>query len=172
MGPDNGLLWPAAARLGTPVAHALANPAYRLPEVSATFHGRDVFAPAAAALASGVAPSELGPSVPNPIRLELPKPQRVRGALVGEVLWIDHFGNLITNLSPADLGEPALHSVRFVIGSHSPDGPSASYSAVRPGEACVVLSSFGTYEIAVRDGSAAEALGARRGERVRATLLP
>ncbi len=172
VGPDNGLLWPAAAALGEPEAFELANPNYRLPEVSATFHGRDVFAPAAAALAAGVAPDRLGPPVPDPVRLEFPRPERIAGGVRGEVLWVDRFGNLITNLTPADLDDPLPGSLLAIIGQHRIPGPALTYSSVPPGEPCLVLSSGGTYEIADRDGSAASHLNAGRGDPVSVFCAP
>src|SRR5262249_55861693 len=101
--PDNGLLWPAASVAGPPQVFELAAPEHRLPQVSATFHGRDVFAPAAAALASGVAPPALRPPVADPVRLELPRPRATPEGTEGQILWIDRFGNLITTLTPVDL---------------------------------------------------------------------
>lgn len=170
IGPDNGLLWPAASALGRPEAYELAAAEHRLPQVSSTFHGRDLFAPAAAALAAGVPPADLGPRVTDPVRLELPSPTVAGDELLGEVLWVDRFGNLITNLSPADLNEPASGQRRFRLGATEVLGPVSTYSAVAPGELCVVLSSFGTYEIAVRDGNASVRLGAARGQSVVVTF--
>jgi S-adenosylmethionine hydrolase len=169
VGPDNGLLWPAGTAVGEPQAFELAEPQFRLPAVSATFHGRDVFAPAAAALAAGTAASALGPPVPDPARLDLPAPRSTPEGVVGEILWVDRFGNLITDLTPAAVGPHQPGELTFSLRSHSLPGPAASYSDVESDQPCVVLSSFGTYEFAVRDGSAAELLHARRGDRVLVT---
>jgi S-adenosylmethionine hydrolase len=164
VGPDNGLLWPAAARFGAPQAFLLADPRYRLPAVSATFHGRDLFAPAAAALAAGVEPAALGPPVPDPVRLEFPRPRATATGVDGEILWVDRFGNLISNLAPADLDPLGPGPFTFTLGTYRIAGPVPAYSAVAGGEPCVVLSSFGTFEVAVRDGNAARELAAGRGD--------
>src|SRR5690348_17673187 len=104
VGPDNGLLVPAAERLGgIDGAWELENPAYRLEPVSRTFHGRDVFAPAAAHLANGVDPAELGPSLdpPSLVRLEVPEPVARDGFIRAHVVIVDRFGNVQLNLTAA-----------------------------------------------------------------------
>src|SRR5438105_4426887 len=100
VGPDNGILVPAAERLGgIEHAHELTNPAYRLDPVSYTFHGRDIFAPAAAHLANGVAPSDLGPEVDPTtlVRLDLPQPVFDDRRIRATVLYIDRFGHVPLN---------------------------------------------------------------------------
>ena len=105
VGPDNGLLVPAAERGGIEGAWALENAAYRLERVSRTFHGRDVFAPAAAYVATGVMPEELGPALEpaSLVRLELPEPEIGEGEIRATVLLVDRFGNVQLNLSRADV---------------------------------------------------------------------
>jgi S-adenosylmethionine hydrolase len=106
VGPDNGLLLPAADQLGEVTgAWELANPAYRLEPVSFTFHGRDVFAPAAAHLANGLDPAELGPSLdPSElVRLPLPEPVMGESWARAHVLIVDRFGNVQLNLTRAHL---------------------------------------------------------------------
>lgn len=133
--PDNGVLH----LMGAPDrVHALAVP----PDASSTFHGRDVFAPAAAALAAGATLASLGPRVAALVPLPAPPP--------GQIIEVDQFGNLISNLPPA--------AGRYRIGSAVLSGPAASYSAVASGELVLVAGSEGTLEVAVRDGSAAERL--------------
>jgi len=171
VGPDNGLLWPAAALLagsGTPAARLLTHPAYRLSEVSATFQGRDLFAPAAAHLARGADWESLGPAVTDPVRWEPPVPCRQTDGVTGEILWIDRYGNAITNLTPSDAHALGPGWVAEVAGLRL--APATHYAAVPAGEPLVLLGSLGTYEIAVNRGSAAERLGLRRGDSVR--LLP
>ena len=94
--PDNGLLTPVFAHGGWR-AFELSSPEFRLPRVSRTFHGRDVFAPAAAHLARGVAPERFGPPVDDPVRLSWPEVRAVGGAVAGAVLHVDRFGNLNTH---------------------------------------------------------------------------
>ncbi len=163
VGPDNGLLWPAAAACGTPEAFHLDCPQYWLPQTSATFHGRDVFAPVVAALAQGRTPEEVGTPISDPVRLELPRPARTSQGVFGEVLYVDYFGNAVTNLRPEDLGNPAPDSVTFHVGNHTLPGPATHYGAVPSAEPVVVLGSFGFYEIAVNCGSAATVLDLERG---------
>src|SRR3989442_10870194 len=100
VGPDNGLLVPAAECNGIDSAHELANPAYALESVSRTFHGRDLFSPAAAHLALGIEPSELGPPLdPDALaRLDLPEPEVGANRIRATVLYVDRFGNVALNL--------------------------------------------------------------------------
>lgn len=169
VGPDNGLLWAAArlicARGAPPETRRLANPAYRLPNVSATFHGRDVFAPAAAHLAVGVAWESLGPPVADAVRWE-PPPARVEdGGVAGEILWIDRFGNAVTNLTPDDARRLGETWEIEVAGARV--APATHYGAAPEGEPLVVLGSLGYYELAVNRGSAAARFSLRRGDPIR-----
>ncbi len=104
VGPDNGLLAPAAAVLGLRSVHRLSNEAYFRHPVSAKFHGRDVFAPVAAHLAAGAPPEAFGDAVAGLAPLDLAEPKRDGAGLHGEVIQVDRFGNLITNISAAALG--------------------------------------------------------------------
>ena len=105
VGPDNGLLLPAASKSGIEAAHELANPAYALETISRTFHGRDLFAPAAAHLANGVPLAELGPPVDPEVlvRLDLPEPVIADGAIRATMLYVDSFGNIALNLDRDDV---------------------------------------------------------------------
>ena len=105
VGPDNGLLLPAASRQGIDQAHELANPEYALESISRTFHGRDLFAPAAAHLATGVPLEELGPPVDPEglVRLDLPGPVVRDGAIHATLLYVDSFGNIALNLDRDDV---------------------------------------------------------------------
>src|ERR671936_2506908 len=106
VGPDNGLLLPAASSLGgIAAAHELANPDYALDTVSRTFHGRDLFSPAAAHLARGVPIDELGPPVDPQalVRLDVPQPEVGQNRIRASVLYIDRFGNTQLNLTREDL---------------------------------------------------------------------
>ena len=101
VGPDNGLLVPAAERAGIAAAHELANPDYALPSISRTFHGRDLFAPAAAHLARGVPLEELGPplGLDALVRLDLPEPEVGQSRIAATILYVDNFGNIALNLT-------------------------------------------------------------------------
>jgi S-adenosylmethionine hydrolase len=173
VGPDNGLLvWAAEALGGAGRAHALQEPAYRLAPVSATFHGRDVFAPAAAHLAAGVAPGALGPELDPAglVRLERPG-ARVDGDRVGtSVVAVDHFGNLALDLRRDDLaragvavGDPVEVRVggrahRLLYGE--------TFASVPAGDLVLHEDSSGSLAVAVNLGRAAERLGAGPGDRV------
>lgn len=162
VGPDNGLLLDAADALGgVQGAVELTEPAFRLDTVSATFHGRDVFAPAAAHLALGVAASRLGPSVPIDELVRLPAPSCTveDGRLTVEVLAVDRFGNVALAA-----GRDALHRSGLRSGetaSVSWDGGTAcallarTFADVAPGELVLLLDSAGRLALACNQGSAA-----------------
>lgn len=163
VGPDNGLLAPAAAALGgVEAVHAIENAALCRPTVSRTFHGRDVFAPVAAHLAAGVPLAEVGPALPAPTPLPLPAPTVDGAAVHGEVIHVDRFGNLLTNIDRAAVSgfrAPTL-SVR-VLDVTVP--LVTTYGDVATGSALALWSSWDTLEIAVRDGDAARHFGAQPG---------
>jgi S-adenosylmethionine hydrolase len=156
VGPDNGLFTPW---LPGDWAVELTVPEYCLPDVSATFHGRDVFAPAAAHLAAGVPIDHLGPPLTDGVRLEPPAPKRRQdGTIVGEVTHVDRFGNLVTNIS-------AMRGGRVRFRKH--DLPvRTTYASAEPGHLLALIGSEGELEIAIRDGSAAARLDAKTGEQV------
>lgn len=167
LAPDNGLLGPAL--LGAPGAEVRALDLARLglSPASATFHGRDVFAPVAARLASGELPFA---SVGDPVTPEpgvLPPPARDGDALTGVVVTVDRFGNLITNLeSGLVLGSGAR---RVELGGRV-FPLRRTYADVEPGAAVALVNAFDVLELALRDGSAARALGVGRGAAVRLPL--
>jgi len=164
VGPDNGVFTPFLS--GTDWrAFELAAPEYRLPAVSRTFHGRDVFAPAAAHVAVGVDVARLGPAVTDPVRLAWEGARERAGTLEGAVIHVDRFGNLVTSLFAeavaARLGARIRVSVR---GRAIP--MVNTYGELERGGLGALAGSSGRLEIAVREGSAAAALRARRGTRV------
>ena len=155
VGPDNGVLSPA---LLMPTARAVQLP---VPAgASATFHGRDVFASAAAALARGAALESLGAAFAEPRIRRTPEPVREPdGALRGEVIAVDRFGNAVTNLVAARAGSVEVRGRTLSV--------RRTYADVDAGEAVGVVGSHGLIEIALRDGNAALALGIVRGTDVR-----
>ena len=154
VGPDNGVLSPA---LLLPGARAVALPVP--PTAARTFHGRDVFAPAAAALAMGQVLDSLGVAVDAPlVRRTKEAVRREDGAVVGEVIAIDRFGNAITNLLGARSG--------VVAAAGRPIPIRGTYADVAPGAPVAISGSTGLLEIAVREGSAAASLGLVRGAAV------
>lgn len=164
IGPDNGLLAPAVAMVGGADAIAsIENPELKLPAPGATFHGRDLFGPAAAVIASGQAQFEdLGPLLDpdSVIPLMLPLVEHGDGAVVGEVLWVDHFGNAQLNISPEDLQligvAPGTDIVLRIASSEFPVEWVTSYGDVEPGEGLLHIDSYGQMAVAVRDGSAVD----------------
>jgi S-adenosylmethionine hydrolase len=165
VGPDNGLFSYVLAAEPVESAVALDNPRFHLPEQSATFHGRDIFAPSAAHLAIGMALEELGRPVPSNslVRFALPQPERRGDALVVHVVHIDRYGNLITDigpdLAPAVLASPAASSQ---IGTRMVTARARTFAEGAEGEPFFLLDSSGYLAIAVRNGSAAAALGIGR----------
>ena len=166
VGPDNGLLSLAAPRGEIRRIMHLTEEHFFLSPRSATFHGRDLFAPVAAALAAGTPVEKLGSEVRDMQRLDLPPVVREARALRGQVIYVDHFGNLVTNVSAADLGGLAIHAPSIGVGRVRLRGVAPSYAAVQRGEPVAVVNSWGLLEIAVREGSARDQLGAGVGTAV------
>jgi S-adenosylmethionine hydrolase len=171
VGPDNGLLSWALAKEKIEAIHALRDKTYFLPEVSATFHGRDVFTPVAAHLSRGVPLHKLGPALNDCLRLEWPEPKPTRQGIQGEVLYIDRFGNAITNIASRMLGSKTKDQAVFLGGKRS-CAMAPSYGAVAPGRPIAVVGSSGFLEIAVNRGNAAEFLRLRVGSKVELRAQP
>lgn len=167
IGPDNGLL--SLAVDDAAVARVLDRPKYFEPQVSRTFHGRDVFASVGGHLAAGKRPGQLGRVVERWQRLEEPQPQRRGEQLLGQVVHVDRFGNLVTNLHGQLLGDPGAWRVQLVERDLGP--LRSTFGEVAPGRWLAYMGSGGRLEIAVRDGSAAERLG-RRGRGTQVVLWP
>ncbi len=161
VGPDNGLLLPAAHRLGMPQAYHLDAVA-GLPSLTATFHGRDLFAPAAARLLLGEPPARLGRPIDDPVDLAWPRGAWRGGTLNGEVVYVDAFGNLVTNIPPEIVPPDAALTLRTRSGTHRVR-LHPTYGSGRPGELLLVPGSEGLLEIAVREGDAARQTGLRAG---------
>lgn len=170
VGPDNGLLAPAAALLRAQAIHRLTPTAYVPRPVSATFHGRDVFAPAAAHLAAGISPEALGEPVASLAPLALAEATvDATGGVRGEVVYVDHFGNLVTNIPAPALRAFRDSAVSVRIGGMSVAPLHRTYADVAPGALLALIDSWDVLEIAVRDGSAAQILRAGIGAPVHVT---
>jgi S-adenosyl-L-methionine hydrolase (adenosine-forming) len=166
VGPDNGVLSWALAREKITAMHALENEAYFLRPVSRTFHGRDVFAPVAAHLNNGVLIKKFGPALRDFVRLPWPE-LRVRSGLIeGEVVYIDRFGNAITNLESSLLKNPERASCEVHAKRRTVCPLKAYYQAAAPNTPVTLLGSSGFLEIAINGGSAEKVLGVRLGTRV------
>lgn len=170
VGPDNGLLVPAAERAGIAGTWALDNEAYRLERVSRTFHGRDVFAPAAAHVANGVAPEELGPpfDAATLVRLELPAGDVGGSRIRATVLYVDRYGNVQLNLSRADVERAGIvpgRRVELDLGVDRYYATAASaFADARPGDIILYEDSYENLAIAITGGNAAEMFGIRAGQ--------
>src|SRR5438034_9393834 len=174
VGPDNGLLIPAVEKLGgIEAAHELTNRGYALEPVSPTFHGRDVFSPAAAHLARGVALEELGPAIePDSLaRLELPQPEVTDHRIRACCLYVDRFGNMQLNLTRKHLERLGIEPGRQVELELATDRyyavAASTFADARGGEIILYEDAYENIAIAISGGSAAETLSARPGVDVR-----
>jgi S-adenosylmethionine hydrolase len=166
--PDNGLLTFVLEAHPAARVHLLAHPALVREPLSPVFHGRDLFGPAAARLARGLALEEVGPPVADPVRIEQPPKARTDAGWDGAVIHVDRFGNLTTNVLESDLAALAgagLEGLEVRLGSEVLP-LVRSYSEVAAGSPCALLGSSGRLEIAVHRGRADALPGAARGARV------
>jgi S-adenosyl-L-methionine hydrolase (adenosine-forming) len=168
VGPDNGIF--ALVARAPDAAHAIQAPAFRRSVVAPTFHGRDVFAAAAAALARGEALSSAGPAVELRGTLGEAPPRTAPGRVIGEVVHIDRYGNLVSDVAIADLNAAGIAApgteVTVMVSRRTVRGIARTYEDVAPGKLLAYVGSSGTLEVAVREGSAADALGVGRGAEI------
>lgn len=171
VGPDNGLFWPIIeAHPRTEVIH-LTEKRYWMDTISSTFHGRDIFAPVAAHLSRETDPHLLGEKINNPVVLTSPLIRREHDMLVGEVIRVDHFGNLITNITGEELGEfHASEGPIVTIGGLALKGIHTTYDDVSEGEPLALIGSSDVLEIAVNRGSAIADLGDECGVGAKVTV--
>jgi S-adenosylmethionine hydrolase len=173
VGPDNGLLVPAAERAGIAAAHELANPEYALDSISRTFHGRDLFAPAAAHLSRGVPIGELGPplAVDALVRLDLPQPELRPDRIAATVLYVDAFGNIALNVTREHATEAGIMpgtQVELELGGERFYAVAArTFTDARPGDIMLYEDSYRNMSVAINGGSAGEMLHARAGQSIR-----
>lgn len=170
--PDNGLLTPVLAeaeKAGLPIhlVH-LDQPRFWLPQISTVFHGRDIFAPVAAHLAAGTPLKDLGSPLTDPRRLELPRPQPILGGWQGQVMIVDRFGNLSTNLERALFGEHQPKQV--AIAGRVINGLVSTFGDRPAGELVALFGTENELIVSVVNGSAAAETGARVGDTVTVTL--
>jgi S-adenosylmethionine hydrolase len=177
VGPDNGLLLVAADRLGgVEEAVELVEPAYRLEPVARTFHGRDVFVPAAAHLAVGVRLADLGPSVEpgELVRLELPEPTLGTRRIRATVLYVDRFGNVQLNLRSEHLEQVGIgpgSQVEVEVGFERYYAVAArTFAEVRPGDIVLYEDAYWNIALAINQGNAAVMFGAHVGQELRLTV--
>lgn len=187
--PDNGVLTHVLRKANSWEAVALENPDYWLAEPSQTFHGRDIFSPVAAHLAAGIALSDLGPAIDDLETIQIPPLAEVPGGVKGEVVRIDHFGNVLTNIQsliwiddtmlefkPPDerltLPDPisfAASAARVTFSWRTLDGIRRTYGEAHTGDTLALVGSSGELEVSVNQGNAADKLAIQVGDPV--TLL-
>jgi S-adenosyl-L-methionine hydrolase (adenosine-forming) len=165
IGPDNGLFSLVLKNRPEAKLFHLIKPDYFLETVSRTFHGRDILAPAAAHLSLGVSPFEIGKPLSDPVLLDIPEPEIRNDHIIGQVLWVDHFGNLITNINqeillPFNPG-PGL---KIFIGTHIISGIHQNYVQSPKNRLLALIGSGGYLEIACNLGRAADLIGFKPGE--------
>ena len=166
IGPDNGVL-----TLGIQPdsrVYEITNKKYFLKNVSNTFHGRDVFAPCAGWIASGIAHAKMGPRVLKPVRLDFPQPLLKETSLHGEIIHIDHFGNLTTNISAELIHEtfPPSATINVQIGKQRIEGLVTGYYQMKDNQPGAIINSWNQLEIFYREDNARKKLKARVGQSV------
>ncbi|MFQ5803083.1 MAG: S-adenosyl-l-methionine hydroxide adenosyltransferase family protein [Candidatus Methylomirabilales bacterium] len=167
--PDNGVLSYLFASGEIQRVVEITAEAYFLRPVSQTFHGRDIFAPVAAHLSGGETLDRFGRPTSTYVRLALPAPEKKgEGHLIGSVLHVDRFGNLVTNISASDVS--GFREFKILVKTRKVHGLVESYDSLKAGETGVILGSAGHLEIFTNRGSAARVLKAKRGTTVRVVL--
>lgn len=166
VGPDNGLLIPAARRVGNPRVFEITAPEILRPDTSTTFHGRDIFAPAAGRLAGGMPPDALGRPALTWVNLEFGTGRRNGEVITGEIIYVDPFGNLVTNI-PTSLLKADLAPVTLTLRRRMFQGVTGrTYGDLAIGAVGIVPGSDGMLEIAVREGDAAAYTGTSAGHSI------
>jgi S-adenosylmethionine hydrolase len=172
VGPDNGtvtVLLERAEREGWQTKFVqLDRTQYWLPVISHVFHGRDIFSPVAAHLANGIQLSDLGTPFTDPVRLELPKPEKMENGWRGEVIHIDHFGNLSTNIRAENLGDAMDNKEMILVRLNGTEihGLVNTFGERPVGELVALIGSTGNLGIAMVNGNAKEKLGTKVGDGV------
>ena len=176
VGPDNGvitLLLERAEQQGWSAAFVqLDQTRYWLPDVSHVFHGRDIFSPVGAHLANGVALAALGSEFSDPVRLPFPAPTRIGNVWRGEVIHIDHFGNVASNIRVEHLGGELRHKERIQVKLKGVEiqGLVNTFGERAPGEVVALLGSTGNLIVSVVNGSAADQLRVKVGDGIEAII--
>jgi S-adenosylmethionine hydrolase len=165
VGPDNGIFSFIYQRGNIVDIIIISNKKYFLAEPSSTFHARDIFAPVAAYLSLGIKTDELGSPAKECVKFIIPQPESKGRSLKGEIIHIDRFGNLITNI-PADLLENKKNA-EIIVGKRRVKGISRSYFEIKEKELGALIGSSGFLELAVNQGSAQAFLKAKIGDRIR-----
>lgn len=163
LGPDNGVFTTVLNASAECECYHITNTKYRIASGSNTFHGRDLFAPAAAYLTLGVPPQEFGPRVDDPVTIDDPRPERIGDALIGKVIDIDSFGNMVTNIPACMIDNDSV----IVVCGRTIEGLSQSYADVPEKCPLAYIGSSGNLELAINRGNAANYFGALLFEEVK-----
>ena len=166
IGPDNGIFSFVCAEGQAKRMIHLSNPRYYLQPTSTTFHGRDIFAPVAAYLCLGVAPDAFGEAVNDCVRISWPSIVRSARSVAGEIVYIDGFGNLFSNIREQDLTELDHRSMTVALGALTIQGLARNYAAVQKRQPLALINSWGLLEIAANQDSAARLFHAGIGDKV------
>ncbi len=171
IGPDNGTFSLVHARHPENLVWEISNPEWMLSHVSRTFHGRDLFAPAAARLAAGVSPDQAGPRIFDALQLAVAEPKKLDAhSWDGAVIWVDHFGNLITNFHLPEFEKIRTSAFEVQIGNEKIHRLALHYAECPPGQLFVIEGSSGYLEICINQTSAALQLGIGTGTPVKLLL--
>lgn len=168
IGPDNGVLALAAENQGIEHVYKITNPKLKLPKISNTFHGRDIFAPAAAHLAKGTPPSEFGPEIHKIVTPKFAKITRRKGGLIGEIIHIDGFGNIVTNFSEKELesmGIKGMVNIKLK-NTRLKLKLCRAYAEVEAQKPLAIIGSHNFLEISVNQGNAADTFKTKVGDKV------
>ena len=156
VGPDNGLLILAAENQEITHTYQLTNQKFMLPETSSTFHGRDVFAPAAAYIEKGIKPEKLGPEIFDPVKPEFAQIKHEKDSIIGRVLDVDSFGNIITNINKSAITKNSEVINVKILNFQLKLRLKKTYGETKPNEPLALIGSHGFLEIALNRGSAAK----------------
>lgn len=165
--PDNGLISWVDQKERIVEARFISNSSLFMENISSTFHGRDIMAPVAAAIAKGLPEKKIGPLFPAYRRFPFPAPVKAGNRVTGQVIAIDHFGNVVTNIKRDYLSARAV----FNIADRMIKGLKLTYASVPEGEALALVGSFGFLEFSVRNGSFARTFEVKIGSVVEAIIL-
>lgn len=168
VGPDNGVLVLAAKKQGIEHIYEITNRNFMLPKVSTTFHGRDIFAPAAAHLANGISPKEFGPEIQKIATPKFAKVTKRKEGLVGEVIHVDDFGNIVTNFGEKELSSVSAKGyVDIKLGNTQLKLKLCkAYAEAEPQEPLAIIGSHDFLEISLNQGNAAKNLRVKSGDKI------
>ncbi len=167
IGPDNGILSPIIASDSSSKIIEITEKKYFLPEIGGTFHGRDIFAPVAAWLSRGTSLEEFGKIIKDYKTLSIPECKKKGNTISGEVIYIDKFGNLFTNIEEKHLQGLDIKKIPVIqIKNYTIKGISKFYEEIKTGQIGVLINSFGFLEVFVSSGNAAKVLHAKKGDQV------